>query len=111
MIKRIKEHIGFHYLLTETQLYTLIFFGIEYISQEVLNKIKDESITHNTFRIQDNESIMCEFYCIAFIEHMFAEKTLLDYINMFSTNDYKKNKKIISKYFKDKCGQRSKSGI
>ena len=37
-------------------------FEIEYISQEVLNKIKDESITHNIFRIQDNESIRCEFY-------------------------------------------------
>ena len=34
-------------------------FGIEYIPQEVLNKIKDKSITHNTFRIQDIESIIC----------------------------------------------------
>ena len=37
-------------------------FEIEYISQEVLNKIKDKSITHNIFRIQDNESIRCGFY-------------------------------------------------
>ena len=43
-------------------------FGIEYIPQEVINKIEDKSITHNIFRIQDNESIMCGFYCIAFIE-------------------------------------------
>ena len=43
-------------------------FGIEYIPQEVLNKMKDKSITHNIFRIQDNESIMRGFYCIAFIE-------------------------------------------
>ena len=35
---------------------------IEHISQEVLNKIKDKSITHNIFRIQDNESIRCGFY-------------------------------------------------
>ena len=26
-------------------------FGIEYIPQEVLNKIRDKSITHNVFRI------------------------------------------------------------
>ena len=38
-------------------------FEIEYISQEVLNKIKDISITHNIFTIQDNDS-MCAFYCI-----------------------------------------------
>ena len=33
--------------------------------------------------MQDNESIMCGFYCIAFIEHMLAGKTLLDYTNCF----------------------------
>ena len=73
-------------------------FGIEYIPQEVLNKIRDKSITHNVFRIQDNESITCGFYCVAFIEYMLAEKTLSDYTNLFSPNDYK----IIHKYFKDK---------
>ena len=31
-------------------------------------------------RIQDNESIMCGFYCIAFIEYVLAGKTLLDYL-------------------------------
>ena len=29
-------------------------FGIEYIPQEVLNKTRDKSITHNIFRKQDN---------------------------------------------------------
>ena len=42
-------------------------FGIEYIPQEVLNKIRDKSITQNIFKTQDNESIMCRFYCIASI--------------------------------------------
>ena len=65
-------------------------FGIEYIPQEVLNKIRDKSITHIIFRIQDNESTMCRFYCIAFIEYMLARRTLLDYTNLFSLNDYKK---------------------
>ena len=74
-------------------------FGIEYIPQEVLNKIKDKSITHNIFRIQDNESIMCGFYCITFIEYMLAGKTLLEYTNLFSLNDSKKNDKIIRNYF------------
>ena len=51
---------------------------------------------------------MCGFYGIAFIEYMLAGKTLLDYINFFSPNGYKKNDKIIYKYFKDKYGRRSK---
>ena len=75
-------------------------FGIQYIPLEVLNKIRDKSITHNIFRRQYNESIMCGFYCIAFTEYMLAGKTLLDYNNLFSPHDYKKNYKIISKYFK-----------
>ena len=77
-------------------------FGIEYVPQEVLNKIKNKSINHNIFRIQDNESVTCGFYCIAFIGYMLAGKTLLDYTNLFSPNDYKKNDKIIYVYFKDK---------
>ena len=58
-----------------------------------------------------NESIMCEFYYIALIEYMLARKTLLDYSNLFSPNDYKKNGEIIYKYFKDKYGRRSKSRV
>ena len=72
--------------------------------QGVLNKIKDKSITHNIFRIEDNDYIMCGFYCIAFIEYMVAGKTLLDYTNSFSLNDYKKNDKITYMYFKEKYG-------
>ena len=49
---------------------------------------------------------MCGFYCIAFIECMFAGKTLLDYTNLFSPNDCRKNDKMIYKYVKDKCGKR-----
>ena len=54
---------------------------------------------------------MCGFYFIAFVEYMLSGKTLLDYTNLFSPNDYKKNDKIICKYFKDKYGRRSKSQV
>ena len=63
MIKIVTERIGFPNLAIYFHS-----FGIEYIPQEVLNKIEDKSITHNIFKIQDNESIMWGFYCIAFIE-------------------------------------------
>ena len=36
---------------------------------------------------------MCRHYCIAFIECMLVGKMLLDYTNLFSPNDYKKNDK------------------
>ena len=46
--------------------------GNENIPQEVsiLSKIKDKSTTHNIFRMHDDDSIMCVFYCFAFIEYM-----------------------------------------
>ena len=64
-------------------------FGIEYIPLEVLNKIKNKSITHNIFRMESDNSIMCRFCCIAFIEFMLVGKTLSDYANLFFTNDFK----------------------
>ena len=36
-------------------------FGIEYILQEVLNKIKDKSTTHNIFRTEDKDLLCVEF--------------------------------------------------
>ena len=77
IIKKVKV-IGFHYLLIEIELCNLIYLEFKYVLQEVLNKIKYKSISHNIFRIQDNGVIMCEFYCIDFIEYILAGKTLLD---------------------------------
>ena len=61
--------------------------------------------------MQDNYSIMCGFYCIAFIKYMLVGKSLLDYTDMVSPNDYKKNDKIIYKYFEDNYDRRSKSWV
>ena len=43
---------------------------------------------HNIFRIQSEDSIMCGFYYIAFIEYIIAGTTLLDYTNLLSSNHY-----------------------
>ena len=42
---------------------------------------------------------MCGYFCIEFIYFMLKGKSLLDYTNLFSLNDYAKNDKIILKYF------------
>ena len=42
---------------------------------------------------------------------MLAGKTLLDYTNLFSPNDYKNNDGITYKYLKYKYGRRSKSQV
>ena len=38
---------------------------------------------------------MCGCFCIEFINYMLKSKKLLDYTNLFSPNDFKKNDKII----------------
>ena len=52
--------------------------------------------------MQCGDSIMWGFYCITFIEYMPAGKGFLDYTNLFTLNDYKKNEKIIYAIFNDK---------
>ena len=42
---------------------------------------------------------MCVYFCIGFIDFMLKGKSLLDYTNLFSPNDYEKNDKIKLKYF------------
>ena len=42
---------------------------------------------------------MCGYVCIGFIDFMLKGKSLLDYTNLFSPNDYEKRDKIILKYF------------
>ena len=38
-------------------------------------------------------------FCIEFINYMLKGKTLLDYTNLFSPNDFKKNDQIIKRIF------------
>ena len=42
---------------------------------------------------------MCEYFCNGFIDFMLNDKGFLDYTNMFSTDEYEKNDKIILEYF------------
>ena len=61
--------------------------------------------------MQDNGFNTCGFYCISFKGFVVAGKTLLDYTNLLSSDDYKKSDKIIYKYFKDKYGRKNKSWV
>ena len=74
-------------------------FGVEYIPKEIKKFIGNKNIITNIYRIQAYNSIMCGYFCIGFIDFMFKGKSLLEYTNLFSPNDYEKNDKIISKYF------------
>ena len=44
---------------------------------------------------------MCGYFCIGFIDFMLAGKNLIDFTNLFSPYDFKKNDDIIFSYFKN----------
>ena len=43
---------------------------------------------------------MCGYFCIVFIDFMFAGKSLINFTSLFSSYDFKKNDEIILSYFK-----------
>ena len=74
-------------------------FGVEHIPKEIMNFISRKKVITNIYRIQAYDSIMCAYFCIGFINFMFNGKSLTDYTNLFSPNDFNKNDNIILKYF------------
>ena len=44
---------------------------------------------------------MSRYFCTGFFNYMLKGKTLLDYTNLFSPNDIKKNDRVIKRIFKN----------
>ena len=63
-------------------------FGVEHIPEEIKEFIGNRKIKTNIYRVQANDSIMCRYFCIGFID-------------LFSPYDFNKNGQIIFSYFKD----------
>ena len=74
-------------------------FGVEHIPKEIKKVKRKKNIITNIYRKQTYNLIMCEYFCIGFIDFMLKGKSLLDYTNLCSPNDYEKNDKIILKCF------------
>ena len=74
-------------------------FEVEHIPKEVKKFIGNKKITTNIFRTQTYDSIMCRYFCIGFIDFILKAKSLLDYTNLLSPDDYEKNDKMMLKYF------------
>ena len=106
------ENNGAHWVsLFVKPKYTVYFdsFGVEHIPKEINKFIRSKELGHavrndiksNIFRIQAYDSIMCGYFCIEFIDDILKGKTLLDYTNLFSPNDFKKNDQVIKRIFKN----------
>ena len=74
-------------------------FGVEHILKEIKEFFENKNITANVFRIQAYDSVMCRYFCIVFIDFLFNGKTLTEFTNLFSPNNFEKNDNLILKYF------------
>ena len=74
-------------------------FGKEHIPKEIKVFIDKSIVVTNIFRIQAYDSVMCGYFRIEFTDFMLAGKTLTDFTNLFSPNNFKNNDDIILKYF------------
>ena len=94
--------IGTHWIALHVKNNDITYFdsfGVENISKEIKAFIKNKNIKTNIFRIQVYDSIMCEYFCIGFIDFMLKGKSLIEYTNLFSSNDFRKNGDTILNYF------------
>ena len=94
--------VGTHWIALYVKDNKVIYFdsfGVEYVPKEIRKFNGHKSIKTNIFRIQADNSIMCRYFCIGFIDFMLAGKTLIDYTSLFSPYDFEKNHKIILSYF------------
>ena len=75
-------------------------FGVEHVPKKINRNIGHKHIKTNIFRIQADNSIICGYFCIGFIDFIFANKSLIAYTSLFSPYDFEQNDDIILDYFK-----------
>ena len=76
-------------------------FDVEHVPEEIKKIVGNKNIIVNIFPVQANNSVMCGFFGIGFIDFMLAGEELTDYTSFFSPYDFKNNDDIILCYFKD----------
>ena len=72
-------------------------FGVEHVPEEFIG---NNNIVANIFRVQANNSVICGYFCLGFIDFMLAGKKLTDFTGTFSPHHFDKNDNTILSYFK-----------
>ena len=78
---------GTHWIVLFCKKNEIVYFdsfGVENIPEEIKEFIGNINIKANIFRVQENNSRMCGYFCIGFIAFMLAGKKATDYTNLFS---------------------------
>ena len=96
--------VGTHWIALLCSISEIVYFdsfGVKHVPEEIKEFIGNKNIIANIFQVQANNSVMCGYFCIRFIDFMLAGKKLTVFTSMFSTYDFEKNDNIILSYFKD----------
>ena len=72
---QMQAHIGFLYFVTEMKLFILIVLVLNIFLKKLKNLFEIKTKT-NIFQVQANDSVMCGYFCIGFIDFMLAGKKL-----------------------------------
>ena len=63
-------------------------FGVEHVPEEIKEFVRNKNIIANIFRVQANNSVMCGYFCIGFIDFMLSGKKRTDFTRSFSPYDF-----------------------
>ena len=96
--------VGTHWIALFCNRSEIVYFnsfGAEHVPEEIKEFVGNKNIIANIFRVQANNSVMCGYFSMEFIDFMVAGKKLTGFTNMFSPQDLKKTDDMILSYFKD----------
>ena len=80
-------------------------FGAEPVPKEIKEFVGNKNIKANIFRVRANDSVICKYFCIGFIDLCFRVKNWLILRTYFLVMTLKKNDDLILTYFKDEWMQ------
>ena len=83
-------NLGTHWIALfcrKSEIVSFDSFGVEHVLEEIKEFVRNKNIIANMFRVQANNSIMCGYFCIGFVDFMLAGKKLTDFTSMFSPYD------------------------
>ena len=74
MYMQAKVQIGLFYLVKEMKLFLFYSFDVGYVREEIKKFIGSKNIKAKIFPLQGNNSIMCSYFCIGFIDSFLQVK-------------------------------------
>ena len=93
------DDIGTHWIALYVRNNYIYFdsFGVEYIPNEIKKFIGNKDTIANIFRLQAYDSIMCGYFCIAFIDFMFVIRRYCSLLTCFLRMILRRMTKLLPK--------------